>query len=528
MPSTTRAPWLLTLALAGLVAGVPLAGVQPPRRNLIIFVADAMRHGSIAADVTPALWSVRTNGVHFENSHSAFPTFTTANASLIATGHAIGDTGDFSNVFSAGFATFDTGNFGLVPGTPVPFVENDRILADLADHYGGNYLGEATLLGTARDQGYHTAAVGKLGPTAIQDIDSLALTDRAFSLIPAGIIVDDSTGSSAGPPLPPALVQRLRREGLPGESPTRSNGYGATSPYNNGYAGDRLRAGTLAANTVQQQWLVDVTTRAILPMFAETPGTPFALVYWSRDPDGSQHNHGDGLNALAPGVNGPTSRRGAENADANLRQILAWLDANPAIKANTDIFVTSDHGVATISRREIDRTGRPTKSEAAQHDYVDATGKVDTAKGFLPVGFLAIDLASGLKTNLFDADQRAEGSRQFRRVAIDPGAATWEHPVAGNGLIGTDITSADGSDARVMVAANGGSDLVYVPSGDARHRPADRSSALDVRLRRRRVRGRQVRRAGRHVAALVDQPSRFDEDSAAGDHRRVQSLLSQP
>ena len=35
---------------------------------------------------TPALWAVRTRGVHFENSYALFPTFTTANASAMATG----------------------------------------------------------------------------------------------------------------------------------------------------------------------------------------------------------------------------------------------------------------------------------------------------------------------------------------------------------------------------------------------------------------------------------------------------------
>jgi len=28
------------------------------------------------------------------------------------------------------------------------------------------------------------------------------------------------------------------------------------------------------------------------------------LVFWSRDPDGTQHNQGDSLNQLVPGING--------------------------------------------------------------------------------------------------------------------------------------------------------------------------------------------------------------------------------
>ena len=46
---------------------------------------------------------VRDKGVNFKNSHSLFPTFTTANASAMATGHYLGDTGDFSNTIYTGY-----------------------------------------------------------------------------------------------------------------------------------------------------------------------------------------------------------------------------------------------------------------------------------------------------------------------------------------------------------------------------------------------------------------------------------------
>jgi hypothetical protein len=117
---------------------------------VILFVADGLRHGSVNERDTPALWRVRTEGVHFENSHSLVPTFTTANASAIATGHKLGDTGDFSNTIWVGYQTFDSGNFDLGAASPVPFVENDRILSDLHGHMGGNYLGSQTLLDAAR------------------------------------------------------------------------------------------------------------------------------------------------------------------------------------------------------------------------------------------------------------------------------------------------------------------------------------------------------------------------------------------
>jgi arylsulfatase A-like enzyme len=447
---------------------IPARGQQtaPParaRRNVIIFVADGLRAGSVNQHDAPTLWAIRQQGVNFVNSHSLYPTVTTANASAIATGHLLGDTGDFGNTLWIGYPIFETGNFNLPPGTPIPFLENIQILGDLASHYGGNYLNETTLLTAAAQNGFNTASIGKLGPTAIQELESIAPDRKTFPIGGATILIDDNTGTPAGFPVSPALVQKIADAGLSPEPPTRSNGYGPTAAWNNGYAGNRTHAGTLQANITQQEWLADVTTKVVLPEFAQDAPKPFVLLYWSRDPDATQHNQGDSLGTLSPGINGDTSRQAVRNADRNLRQILDWLDAHPDVKANTDIFVTSDHGFATISRQEISVTGRKTTSEAAQHFYYDATGSIDTDRGMLPYGFLAIDLAVGMQTNLFDPDRPApEGSAEpYRQIPLTP--QIFQHPASGNGMLGPDVRNRDGSDARAIVTANGGSDLIYVP-----------------------------------------------------------------
>ena len=84
------------------------------------------------------------------------------------------------------------------------------------------------------------------------------------------------------------------------------------------------------------------------------------LVFWSGDPDLTQHAQGDSLNQLTPGINGVTSRAAVQNADRNLKQILDYLDAHPDVRDNTNMFVTSDHGFSTVSRREVDAAGRAT------------------------------------------------------------------------------------------------------------------------------------------------------------------------
>ena len=55
---------------------------------------------------------------------------------------------------------------------------------------------------------------------------------------------------------------------------------------------------------------------------------PFVVVFWSRDPDGTQHNQGDSLNQLSPGINGPTSKAAVRNADNNLKQIADMVEIN--------------------------------------------------------------------------------------------------------------------------------------------------------------------------------------------------------
>lgn len=95
-------------------------------------------------------------------------------------------------------------------------------------------------------------------------------------------------------------------------------------------------------------------------------------------------------------------------------------------------------------------------------------------KGFLPSGFLAIDLAWAMQTKLWDPDApEAAGSRTpYKQVHLNVDeffhpTDQWEHPIHGNGLLGPAVYKADGSDALAIVAANGGSDLIYVPDSNA-------------------------------------------------------------
>jgi Type I phosphodiesterase / nucleotide pyrophosphatase len=382
--------------------------------NVILFVPDGLRARIVTGDTAPAMAAVRDRGVNFKNSHSLFPTFTTANASAMATGHYLGDTGDFSNTIYTGYPV------GPMDGTVTPFLEINPVILDADEHFGGDYLNAETVLKMARGRGFSTAAIGKVGPTLIFDH-----TDKLGAAGQHSIVIDDATGGKNGVPLSEEMKSALAKAGLPLATPPRGE---------NGKAGDAKIPGTTVPNTAQQTYFADVASKVVLPMF-KARNQPFLLVFWSRDPDGSQHNQGDSLNSVMPGINGPTSLAGIKNADNNLAQLRKALE-ELGLAASTNLIIASDHGFSTISKQS-----KTSPSAKISYD--------DTPNDFLPLGFLAIDLARALDLPLFDPNDKN---------ARVPTAA---HPKAGNGLVGQDPAKPD-----LVVATNGGSDLIYLPNGD--------------------------------------------------------------
>src|SRR3984893_18695356 len=81
-------------------------------RNVILFVADGLRQGSVNDENAPTMNELRARGVFFSNSHSLYPTLTTPNSAAIATGHYTGDAGDLRNTEDAGFPVLHTRNLG--------------------------------------------------------------------------------------------------------------------------------------------------------------------------------------------------------------------------------------------------------------------------------------------------------------------------------------------------------------------------------------------------------------------------------
>jgi len=146
------------------------------------------------------------------------------------------------------------------------------------------------------------------------------------------------------------------------------------------------------------------------------------------------------------------------------------------LTASTNIIISSDHGFSTISKES-----KTSPSAKIAYD--------DTPKDFLPMGFLALDLAKALDLPLFDPNDKN---------APVPANPT---PRPGNGLLGKDPAKPD-----VVIATNGGSDLIYLPNRDKKL--ADRT--IKALLEQDYVSGLfvdgQVRALPRHAADVADRP----------------------
>jgi hypothetical protein len=222
------------------------------------------------------LAAVRDQGVNFREPHSLLPTFTMPTSSGLSTGHHLGDTGTYSNTVFTGYPV------GPANNSVTPFIENDAVLGDIDEHFAGNYVNEEAVMKAARERGFSTAAIGKVGPILMFDH-----TERSGR---STIIVNDATGTPGGIPLADEVKAAITAAGLPLAAPSRRD---------NGKTGNFNTPGTTVANLAQQRYFVDVATKVFLPMF-KARNRPFVLVLWSRDPDGTQHNQATGSTRLPP------------------------------------------------------------------------------------------------------------------------------------------------------------------------------------------------------------------------------------
>ena len=475
------------------VSGTPVSTMPVAKHKVIIFVWDGMRPDSINAVDTPHLLALRdSRGVNFTDNHSTYPTFTMMNAASFATGSFPGTTGFYGNTLyqsNPGCAspldanglplkTCATGSYGqsISAGTnsfvqPV-FTEDYAILDDLEAFYQTQskaLLNVGTLFQAAQAAGLKTAAVGKTGPAYLQDY------------LRGGVLLDESVA------LPASLATGLQAAGYP--LPART----PLSPYYYTYAGPTAGTSTitLAANNgdptaaqsttrladgvtadprstagslhnAANQYMMRVYVDYILP----TVNPDLSLV-WFRTPDSTEHTYGPGS---------PNYHNGLQSQDALLGLLLDKLDVL-GIAATTDVIVANDHGHSLVAGDStyfplraltgdagggsgafdlttLDSTGYPVSGDVRTADILAKQGVLDVYDGS---GCLYDPVHSGIK---------ADGTNVYpTQTEVSPAA----HGCTPGSKFSTAsylVPATLPADATV-IAANGGSDYLYLPDGNA-------------------------------------------------------------
>lgn len=444
---------LMSLAVClGLVGCATPMSVPPAPTRTIIFVWDGLRPDSVSRHETPNLWALREAGVWFDDNHSTYPTFTMMNASAFATGSFPATAGFYGNTL------WQAGPKGKnVAGAAVDFNQpaytEDWAILDALNAYCGNQL---TLVGTlfqaAQAMGLVTATVGKSGASYIQDYkrggyildENLAAPSTlATELQDAGYALPKNTpnGHPAG-----AVALAPGNDDPTAQAPT------VTVTWPNGLKNGDPTDASGAKATAANDYMMKAYLGYILPN-----KKPDLSVIWFRDPDTTQHAYGPGSGNY---------RLALRAQDQRLGELLARLKAL-GIDKSTNVIVATDHAHSNVS-------GPP---------------------GLFPLRAIKGGTVGEPDPNGFSAsgDVRTAELIERARLGVQPfdGSGCMSSAMAGLKADGTPVypvlTDVDGSVCgksgatyqtrsytvpvalpanAVVIAANGGSDYLYVPSRD--------------------------------------------------------------
>jgi arylsulfatase A-like enzyme len=432
---------LLLLALGCTVApkGVERAPPLPAQTRVVLFVWDGLRPDSVSMDDTPNLVRLRDEGVLFDDSHATYPTLTMMNAASFATGGYADTNGFYGNDTWVQGPT-DAGRSAT--GAPVDlmapvFTEDYGVLDVLDGFYGGRLLTSETLFEAAQDAGISTAVVGKVGAAYLLDRHrgGLVLEERLVwprplldALLARGLPVPyfaplaygEAVDTNSPNPTQPGRVVRLSD----GVTPDPTRGLESPAKADNAY-------------------LLKAFTEVLLPAFR-----PRLVVLWLRNPDTTEHAYGPGTAAEKDALHAQ---------DALLGELLKAL-SRLGLSPTTDVLVASDHGHSSVSGPEelfplrgladggvtgLEGAGYSVSGEVRTADLINRSGL--GLHAFDVLGCVQAPVLSGLT---------ASGAPVY------PGLMCKDRP----GTTLAPAMPASFGPKDVVVAANGGSEYLYVPS----------------------------------------------------------------
>jgi predicted AlkP superfamily pyrophosphatase or phosphodiesterase len=432
-------------------------------RKVILFVWDGLRPDSVDAKNTPNLAKMRdVLGVNFTDNHAVFPTFTMMNASAFATGSYPGTHGFYGNTeYQPGPAGKNAGGSNVDFSQPV-FTEDYGILQALDGYYqsmdGSGLFLVDTLFETAHKAGLTTAAVGKSGPAFMQDFREDGST---------GVILDENIA------FPLSFAQSLQAHGL--ALPSNSAHY----PYPDGTltlaADNGNPTATTSANIValtdgvtsdprsalgsphnaRNEYMMKVYLDYVLPTV-----DPDLTLIWFRNPDSTEHTFGPGTSDYIDALH---------DQDMLLGKLLDKVN-QLGLAHSTDVVVASDHGHTTVAGdaevfplRAL--TGAPDGTGAVgavdSHGY-SVSGDIRTADWLSRAGFTHVYDGNGCVYDPVLSGIKADGTQVYPTQVDSDGSACGS--VGKKYSTGRFLVPATLPTDAVVVAANGGSDYLYVPS----------------------------------------------------------------
>src|SRR4051794_11906661 len=439
----------LSFVLLGMTAGLR---AQPQEtgaaaRRVIIFVWDGLRADDLTPEITPNYFALARSGVVFADHHAIYPTFTMMNAASIATGTYPGVHGFYGNVVYAPVAKGKNAKGADIDFSAPAFIEDFGVVEAVRESYHGKLTLVSTMLQAAQAKGLTTATVGKFGAAFIQDYKRGGIILDEDAAIPLGFAKELQ---QAGYPLPRNSGNAYAADAL---TLAKDNG-DPTAPIpiqrlKDGQTANPLdRTGALSRRGFT--YLTDVLVDYILPN-----KKPHLTVFWSKEPDATSHAYGPGTyNSIdATKMNDEILGRIVEKV-----RELGW-------EQSTDIIITQDHNHSTVSGDvgHFPLRAIVNRGVGSQDPYgYSVSGFVRTAelltrdglKAYDGAGCRDIPILSGI---LFDGMQLQPRQVDQHGHVCGP-AQKYTSPAY---LVPKPIPA-----GAIVVAANAGSDYLFVPDGN--------------------------------------------------------------
>jgi arylsulfatase A-like enzyme len=437
------------------VQPAPDAGAARPQRaapahTVILFVWDGLRPDSITREDTPALAELQASGARFDRHHAIYPSFTMVNAAGFATGAYPAEHAYFGNTIYVGDSSIAAGDDSA--GKPIAwmqpvFTEDGALLRLLDAHYRergqkGLLLVE-TLFQRAQAAGLRTAAVGKVGPAALQDLPRAGTVVDARQAWPLEV----ARGIQAMIGLPPTAARAFDGGRLTPTSGANPAAEGPRVVLSDGVTPDPDDDGGSPYAQVSD-WLARAFVDYVLPI-----ERPDLAVLWLPNPDSTQHLYGPGS---------PNSRDALRATDRELRRLEDKL-AELGMTETTDLIVASDHAHSSVSGPTSLFPLRPeTRGTPREVDLTRLDPRGHSVSGDVRLADLMRHAASPFEAydgNECVRDPVLSGIDRTGRAIFETASCTTPgYPVPGTaGHLDRDA---------VVIADNGGSEYVYVPSHD--------------------------------------------------------------